>query len=69
MCPVYGASCWVDKNNKGKKVHHKVLRYFLLTPRLKHLYGCRHIANEMRWHYIHEPNEEGVLRHPADGKA
>ena len=59
----------MDNNSKGKKVSHKVLRYFPLTPRLKRLYGCRHTVKEMRWHYTDRLNEKGVFRHPADGKA
>ena len=47
MCPVCCISHWVDKNNKEKKVPHKVLHYFPLTFRLKRLYGCRHTAKEM----------------------
>ena len=33
---------------KGKKVPHKVMRYFLLTPHLKWLYASRHTAEDMR---------------------
>ena len=69
VCPIGGTSRWVDDNNKGKMVPHKVLRYFPLASRLKHLYGCRHTAKKMRWHYTDRPKEEGVLRHPVDGKA
>ena len=50
----------MDDNSKGKIVPQKVLRYFPLTPRLKRLYGCRHIAKEMRWHYTDRLNKEGV---------
>ena len=49
-------------------VPHKVLRYFPLTPRLKCLYSCRHTAKEMKWDYTNRLNEEGVLRHLANGK-
>ena len=68
MCPICGASCWVDKNYKGNQVPHKVLHYFSLTSRLKRLYSCRHTANEMMWHYTNRPNKEGVLHHPIYGK-
>ena len=33
------------------------------------MYGYRHTTNKMRWHYTDRPNEENVLRYPADGKA
>ena len=39
QCHVCGESRWVDKNTKRKKVPHKVLRYFPLTPWLQRLYG------------------------------
>ena len=68
-CPVCGESRWIDSNTKGKKVPHKVLRYFPVTPRLKRLYGSRHTAKHMRWHFTGRSTEEGVLRHPVDGKA
>ena len=58
----------MDDNSKGKIVPQKVLCYFPLTPRLKRLYGCRHTAKEMRWHYSDRPNKEGVLSYPTDGK-
>ena len=48
QCHVCGESCWVDKNTKRKKVPHKVLQYFPLTPRLQKLYGSRHTAKYMR---------------------
>ena len=50
-------------------VPHKVFHYFPLTPLLKCLYCCRHTSKEMRWHYTDRLNEEGVLHHPANGKA
>ena len=48
VCPICSTSRWVDDNSKGKMVPHKILRYFPLIPRLKRLYGYRHIAKEMR---------------------
>ncbi|KAJ9544702.1 hypothetical protein OSB04_024409 [Centaurea solstitialis] len=68
-CPICGESRWVDKNTKGKKVAHKVLRYFPLTPRLKRLYGSRHTAKDMTWHYTGRSTEAGTMRHPVDGSA
>ncbi|XP_060969785.1 uncharacterized protein LOC133037009 [Cannabis sativa] len=57
-----------EKKGNGKKVPHKVMRYFPLTPRLKRLYCSRHTAEDMRWHYSQRPKEDGVLRHPADAE-
>ncbi|XP_060961811.1 uncharacterized protein LOC133032017 [Cannabis sativa] len=68
FCPVCGESRWVKRKGKGKKVPHKVMRYFPLTPRLKRLYCSRHTAEDMRWHYSQRPKEDGVLRHPVDAE-
>ncbi|KAI3817395.1 hypothetical protein L1987_11185 [Smallanthus sonchifolius] len=65
-CPVCNESRWVDTNTKGKKVAHKVLRYFPLTPRLRRLYCSRHTAKDMIWHNTGQ-SEEGTMRHPVDG--
>ncbi|KAK1422943.1 hypothetical protein QVD17_18233 [Tagetes erecta] len=65
-CPVCNESRWVDTNTKGKKVAHKVLRYFRLTPRLRRLYCSRHTAKDMIWHNTGR-SEDGTMRHPVDG--
>ncbi|KAK9048338.1 hypothetical protein SSX86_032699, partial [Deinandra increscens subsp. villosa] len=67
-CPVCSTSRY-EENSKGKKKPVKVLRYFPITSRLKRLYASRHTAREMSWHGRHRTKEDGVLRHPADGKA
>ncbi|KAJ9556448.1 LOW QUALITY PROTEIN: hypothetical protein OSB04_011062 [Centaurea solstitialis] len=67
-CPVCNESRWVDKNTKGKKVAHKVLQYFPLTPRLRRLYCSRHTAKNMIWHSIGR-SQEGTMRHPVDGSS
>ncbi|KAK1414527.1 hypothetical protein QVD17_30273 [Tagetes erecta] len=67
-CPVCNESRWVDTNTKGKKVAHKVLRYFPLTPRLRRLYCSRHTAKDMVWHSTGR-SEEGTMRHPVDGSS
>jgi hypothetical protein len=63
-CPVCQSSRYVRN-----KIAHKKLRYFPITPRLKRLYASRHTAKDMRWHKEVRLDEDGVLRHPADGKA
>ncbi|XP_062080165.1 uncharacterized protein LOC133784914 [Humulus lupulus] len=68
-CPICGEDRWVDKNTKGKKVAQKVMRYFPLTPRLMRKYASRHISQHMRWHHEGRVKEDGIMRHPADGKA
>ncbi|KAJ0492169.1 putative Transposase-associated domain-containing protein [Helianthus annuus] len=67
-CPVCSTSRY-EENSKGRKKPVKILRYFPITSRLKRLYASRHTAKEMLWHDHYRTKEEGVLRHPADGKA
>ncbi|XP_028102662.1 uncharacterized protein LOC114301906 [Camellia sinensis] len=55
-------------DGKGKKIPHKILRYFPLTPRLQRLYMLRKTAGDMRWHK-EKRVDDGILRHPADGEA
>ena len=68
-CPICNEPRYQMVEEKGKKVAHKVMRYFPIIPRLKCLYGSRYIAEDMRWHYDKRPVVDGVLRHPADGEA
>ena len=67
-CPICKESRWVNKNTNGKKVAHKVLRYFPVGARLRRLYASRHTAKDMIWH-ITGRSEEGTLRHPVDGSS
>lgn len=55
-------------DGKGKKIPHKILRYFPLTPRLQRLYMSRKTAVDMRWHKGKRV-DDGILRHLADGEA
>ncbi|XP_076945935.1 uncharacterized protein LOC143617181 [Bidens hawaiensis] len=67
-CPVCNKSRWVDTKTKGKKIPHKVLQYFPLTPRLRRLYCSRHTAKEMIWQSTGRL-EDGMMRHPVDGSS
>ncbi|KAK9074167.1 hypothetical protein SSX86_006764 [Deinandra increscens subsp. villosa] len=67
-CPICNESRWVNTNTKGKKVPHKVLRYFPLTHRLRRLYCSRHTAKDMIWHSTGR-SEDGTMRHPVDGSS
>lgn len=69
QCPICKTSRWIDKDTKGKKVPHKVLRYFPLEPRLKRLYKSSHTAKDMTWHDVGRTKTDGILRHPADAAA
>jgi hypothetical protein len=65
-CPVCQTSRYKSGDRNEKKIAHKILRYFPLTPRLKRLYMSRKTATDMRWH--HEKRvDDGISRHPADG--
>ena len=69
ICPVCKTSRWVPRTGKGKKVPHKVLRYFPIKARLRRLYSSRHTASAMRWHQRGRSNDPYVMRHPVDGQA
>ena len=64
-CDKCHASRWKDVE---RKLPAKVLRYFPLIPRLRRFYKSSKIAEDMIWHDRHRM-KDGVLRHPADGKA
>nr|GEW58163.1 hypothetical protein [Tanacetum cinerariifolium] len=65
FCLVCKTSRWKDSNTSGKNVTKKVLRYFLIIPRLQHLYK----SSQMTWHATGKYTEPGKLQHPVDGKA
>ncbi|XP_020270701.1 uncharacterized protein LOC109845856 [Asparagus officinalis] len=64
-CPACGESRYKFISGNGMKIPRKVLRYFLLTPRLRRLYMSRKTATEMRW-YRDKCVDDGIVRHPAD---
>jgi hypothetical protein len=61
-------SRWRDTNGI-KKVPHKVLRYFPIIPRLQRFFVSTELSKHTRWHKDKRIVEEGVLRHPTNGKA
>ncbi|XP_028101002.1 uncharacterized protein LOC114300310 [Camellia sinensis] len=67
-CPTCTEFRYKLNDKTGKKIPHKVLRYFPLTLRLKRLYMSKKIAAHMRWHKDKRV-DDGLLRHPADGDA
>ena len=67
-CPLCKKPRYQMVGGKGKKVPHKVMRYFSLTPHLKRLYTSRYIAKYMRWDYDKRSMVDGVLRHLTDGE-
>ncbi|XXG48068.1 hypothetical protein AAC387_Pa02g2605 [Persea americana] len=64
-CPVCRESRYKLNDGKGKKIPHKVLRYFPLISRLQRLYMSRKTAIHMRWH-SDKRKDDGIGRHPAD---
>ncbi|GFS37987.1 potassium transporter family protein [Actinidia rufa] len=63
-CPRCNVSRYKINCGKGKKIPHKILRYFPLTPRLKRLFMSRMISEAMRWH-MENPSDGEESRHPA----
>ena len=64
-CPVCEALRYKNTRVQSKTIPLKVLRYFLLTPRLRRLYMSCQRAKDMRW-YIDKRVNDGIMRHPAD---
>nr|GEY80169.1 hypothetical protein [Tanacetum cinerariifolium] len=69
FCPVCNTGRWKDNNTPGKKVPKKVLRYFLIIPRVQRLYKSCHTAKEIIWHATGKCTEPGKMQHPIDGRA
>ncbi|GJY11642.1 hypothetical protein Tco_0380951 [Tanacetum coccineum] len=67
FCPVCKTSRWKDNHTTGKKVPKKVLRYFMIIPRLQRLYKSSHTAKEMTWHVTGKYTEPFMMQHPVDG--
>ncbi|KAL7212485.1 hypothetical protein ACSBR2_015222 [Camellia fascicularis] len=67
-CPTCTESRYKLNDKTGKKIPHKILRHFPLTPRLKRLYMSKKTTAYMRWHK-NKHVDDGVLRHPIDGEA
>ncbi|KAK5824737.1 hypothetical protein PVK06_019521 [Gossypium arboreum] len=77
-CHVCGKSHWMNRNTEDmntdeggeqlRKKPVKVLRYFLLIPRLQRLFMSSKTTDYMRWHND-ERTDDGLLRTPADSLA
>ncbi|XP_075654732.1 uncharacterized protein LOC142624887 [Castanea sativa] len=66
-CPVCEVPRYKDTRAQGKKIPHKVLRYFPLTPRLRRLYMSGQRAKDMKW-YIDKRVDDRIMRHPTDSE-
>nr|GEX16403.1 hypothetical protein [Tanacetum cinerariifolium] len=58
-----------DSNTPKKKVPKKVLRCFLIIPRLQRSYKSSHTAKEITWHATGKYTQPGKMQHPVDGRA
>nr|ABA98354.1 transposon protein, putative, CACTA, En/Spm sub-class [Oryza sativa Japonica Group] len=56
----------VDGQLTKKRIPAKVMWYFPIIPRLRHLFRNKGNARMMRWH-TEERQQDGMLRHLADG--
>ncbi|XP_062104239.1 uncharacterized protein LOC133815411 [Humulus lupulus] len=67
-CSICGHERYKSQGTKGKKIPHKKMQYFPITPRLQRLFMSRHTSFDMRWQKEERVDTEGVLRHPADAE-
>jgi hypothetical protein len=58
-----------DDEKVMTEVTQKQLHYFLITHRLKRLFISKRTMRHMRWHKEGIRENDGVMRHPSDGKA
>ena len=66
--PICKHSRWMENRGKGKKIPHKVLRYFPLKGRLQRLYSSRRTASVMMWHHTGRLTKDRLMRHAVDGQ-
>ncbi|CAH9080376.1 unnamed protein product [Cuscuta epithymum] len=67
-CRFCSSARYEVNNQSSKPIPLSRMEYFPITPRLQRLYASNTTAGDMRWHKSHH-REEGVMRHPSDGKA
>jgi hypothetical protein len=60
-----------DGASTTTKVATKQLCYIPITPRLKQLFLCKEMAQQMRWHKegICDSEDVDIMSHPADAEA
>ncbi|KAL6536147.1 hypothetical protein OROHE_012991 [Orobanche hederae] len=67
-CPTCGTSRWKVNSGTGKKIPHKILRYFQVKPRLQCLFMSSKTSKKMVWHKQKRIDDD-YMRHPADSTA
>ncbi|KAL3638393.1 hypothetical protein CASFOL_017764 [Castilleja foliolosa] len=67
-CPICQTSHWKLNDGTGKKIPHKILRYFPLKPRLQRLFMSVKTSKKMVWHNEKRIDDD-YMRHPADSTA
>jgi hypothetical protein len=60
-----------DRASITTKLAVKQLHYIPITPRLKRLFLCEEIVQQMRWHMkgIRDSKEANIMSHLADDEA
>jgi hypothetical protein len=66
--PKCNASRWKDADGK-KLIPEKVLRHFLLIPRLQRMFISKKSSLEVQWHKLKRQPVDNELSHPVDGEA
>ena len=66
-CPTCGTFRYKTSSGSKKSIPRKVLRYFLIKPRLQHLFMNPKIAQKMHWHKEEHKTQENIMGHPSDG--
>ncbi|KAL3654668.1 hypothetical protein CASFOL_001403 [Castilleja foliolosa] len=64
-CPICQTSRWKLNDGTGKKIPHKILRYFPLKPRLQRLFMSMKTSKKMVWHNEKRIDDD-YMRHPED---
>ncbi|KAL3618470.1 hypothetical protein CASFOL_037552 [Castilleja foliolosa] len=67
-CPICQTGRWKVNDGVGKKIPHKILRYFPLKPRLQRLFMSEKTSKKMVWHNEKRVDDD-YMRHPADSIA
>ncbi|KAL6569968.1 hypothetical protein OROMI_014482 [Orobanche minor] len=63
-----GTSRWKANSGTGKKIPHKILRYFPVKPRLQRLFMSSKTSKKMVWHKQKRIDDD-YMRHPVDSTA
>jgi hypothetical protein len=65
-CPKCGLAWYKNLSQSSKLI--KVLRHFLLIPRLKCMFRAHVMSEFMVWHAKNKSSDHGLVRHALDSK-